>query len=77
MLSMKNEIEKIWDDVLVKLEQEHDVSSAAINGLSHYISKMSSQIRSFCLWMQNTMSGVFSLSRKKCTIFIFPLLFLI
>ena len=31
MLSMKNEIEKIWDDVLVKLEQEHDVSSAAIN----------------------------------------------
>ena len=28
---MKNEIEKIWDDVLVKLEQEHDVSSAAIN----------------------------------------------
>ena len=31
MLSMKNEIEKIWGDVLVKLEQEHDVSSAAIN----------------------------------------------
>ena len=30
MLSMKNEIEKIWDDVLVKLEQEHDVSSAAL-----------------------------------------------
>lgn len=28
---MKNNIEKIWDDVLVKLEQEHDVSSAAIN----------------------------------------------
>ena len=74
MLSMKNEIEKIWDDVLVKLEHEHDVS---MPGLSHYISKMSSQIRSFCLWMQNTMSGVFSLSRKKCTIFIFPLLFLI
>ena len=64
MLSMKNEIEKIWDDVLVKLEQEHDVSSAAINAWIK-------------LWMQNTMSGVFSLSRKKCTIFIFPLLFLI
>lgn len=28
---MKNNIEKIWDDVLIKLEQEHDVSSAAIN----------------------------------------------
>ena len=28
---MKNSIETIWDDVLVKLEQEHDVSSAAIN----------------------------------------------
>lgn len=28
---MKKNIEKIWDDVLVKLEQEHDVSSAAIN----------------------------------------------
>ena len=31
MLSMKKKIEEIWDDVLVKLEQEHDVSSAAIN----------------------------------------------
>lgn len=30
-LSMKNNIEKIWDDVLTKLEREHDVSSAAIN----------------------------------------------
>ena len=28
---MKNNIENIWDDVLIKLEQEHDVSSAAIN----------------------------------------------
>lgn len=28
---MKNSIETIWDDVLIKLEQEHDVSSAAIN----------------------------------------------
>lgn len=28
---MKKEIEAIWDDVLLKLEQEHDISSAAIN----------------------------------------------
>ncbi len=27
---MKNKIESIWDDVLKKLEQEHDISSAAI-----------------------------------------------
>ena len=69
MLSMKNEIEKIWDDVLVKLEQEHDVSSAAINAWIKPLHIKDVQ--------QNTMSGVFSLSRKKCTIFIFPLLFLI
>lgn len=30
-LPMKNKIENIWDDVLIKLEQEHDISSAAIN----------------------------------------------
>ena len=28
---MKKKIEAIWDDVLLKLEQEHDISSAAIN----------------------------------------------
>ena len=70
MLSMKNEIEKIWDDVLVKLEQEHDVSSAAINAWIKPLHIKDVQ-------SNNTMSGVFSLSRKKCTIFIFPLLFLI
>ena len=59
MLSMKNEIEKIWDDVLVKLEQEHDVSSAAINAWIKPLHIKDVQ------------------SRKKCTIFIFPLLFLI
>jgi len=71
MLSMKNEIEKIWDDVLVKLEQEHDVSSAAINA---WIKPLHIKDVQF-LWMLNMMSGVFNLLRKKCTIFIFPLLF--
>ena len=78
MLSMKNEIEKIWDDVLVKLEQEHDVSSAAINAWIKPLHIKDVQSNKIILSLDAKYDErVFSLSRKKCTIFIFPLLFLI
>ena len=59
MLSMKNEIEKIWDDVLVKLEQEHDVSSAAINAWIkplHIKDKLNTPLIVFCI-QRHSVSG--------------------
>ena len=79
MLSMKNEIEKIWDDVLVKLEQEHDVSSAAINAWIKplHIKDVQSNKIILSLDAKYDERGIQFYQEKKCTIFIFPLLFLI
>ena len=76
MLSMKNEIEKIWDDVLVKLEQEHDVSSAAINAWIKplHIKDVQSNKIILSLDAKYDERGI-SLSRKNVRFLYFPCYF--